>query len=117
MNEAQLWSKIEIFFKEKFAQDDIPDLNTMIFLIGLQELGLGYKKYKKDEKMNLIHIAVCRLLEPFGYYKLDGYDKDKWPHYKLIEKLPDLKPNEQTLLMKKAIIQYFIDEKLLTFEK
>jgi hypothetical protein len=117
MNEAQLWSKIEIFFKEKFAQEETPDLNTMIFLIGLQELGLGYKKYKKDEKMNLIHIAVCRLLEPFGYYKLDGYDKDKWPHYRLIEKLPGLKPNEQTLLMKKAIIQYFKDEKLIDFEK
>ncbi|MDR2122304.1 MAG: hypothetical protein LBP34_04180 [Flavobacteriaceae bacterium] len=113
MNEPLIWSQIENFFKEKFAQEEIPDLNAMIFLIGLQELGLGYRNYKKDEKVNLIHIAVCRLLEPFGYYKLNGYDKDHWPHYQLVEKLPDLKPNEQTLLMKKAIIQYFIDEKLL----
>jgi hypothetical protein len=113
MNEAQIWNQIEIFFKKKFAQEEVPDLNTIIFLIGLQELGLGYKKYKKDEKMNLIHIAVCRLLEPFGYYKLEGYDEDRWPHYELVEKLPDLKSNEQTLLMKKAVIQYFIDEGLL----
>ncbi|MGM5630941.1 hypothetical protein O2K51_08550 [Apibacter raozihei] len=113
MNEAQIWGQIEEFFKEKFTCDEKPDLDTMIFLIGLQEVGLGYKKYKKDEKMNLIHIAVCRLLEPFGYYRFDGYDKDNWPHYELIDELPSLKPNEQTLLMKKAIIQYFTDEKLL----
>ncbi|MDR1876695.1 MAG: hypothetical protein LBQ84_03635 [Flavobacteriaceae bacterium] len=113
MTEAQIWNQIEVFFKNRFAQEEVPDLNTIIFLIGLQELGLGYRKYKKEEKMNLIHIAVCRLLEPFGYYKLDGYDKDNWPHYKLVEKLPVLKPNEQTLLMKKAIIQYFLDEKLV----
>jgi hypothetical protein len=114
MNEAQVWNQIEVFFKEKFVQEEVPDLNIIIFLIGLQELGLGYRKYKKAEKMNLIHVAVCRLLEPFGYYKLDGYDKDYWPHYQLVEKLPDLKSNEQTLLMKKAIIQYFIDEDLLS---
>ncbi len=112
MNEIQIWTQIEDFFKERFT-GETPDLDTIIFLIGLQELGMGYRKYKKDDKMNLIHIAVCRLLEPFGYYRLDGYDEDNWPRYQLVEKLPDLKPNEQTLLMKKAIIQYFIDEKLL----
>ncbi|PQL95159.1 hypothetical protein [Apibacter adventoris] len=113
MDETRIWELIEIFFKDKFTNGEIPDLNTMIFLIGLQELGFGYKKYKKDEKMNLMHIAVCRLLEPFGYYRFDKYDEDNWPHYELIEDLPPLKPNEQTLLMKKAIVQYFIDEKLL----
>ncbi|PQL90983.1 hypothetical protein [Apibacter adventoris] len=113
MDETRIWELIEIFFKDKFTNGEIPDLNTMIFLIGLQELGFGYKKYKKDEKMNLMHIAVCRLLEPFGYYRFDRYDEDNWPHYELIEDLPPLKPNEQTLLMKKAIVQYFIDEKLL----
>lgn len=113
MNETYVWEQIENFFKDKFTSGEIPDLNTMIFLVGLQELGFGYKKYKKDEKMNLIHIGVCRLLEPFGYYRFDRYDEDHWPHYELLEELPTLKPNEQMLLMKKALIQYFIDEKLL----
>ncbi|TWP26618.1 hypothetical protein ETU09_08630 [Apibacter muscae] len=113
MNEMKRWSKIENFMKIKFNQDETPDLNTIIFLIGLQEFGGGYRRYKKDDKMNLIHIAVCRLLEPFGYYKFDKYDDDGWPHYITLEELPDLKSNEQMLLIKKAIIQYFEDEKLI----
>jgi hypothetical protein len=26
-----------------------PDLQSVLFLIGVQELGMGYKKFKKDE--------------------------------------------------------------------
>ena len=73
----------------------------------------GKQKYSKDDKVNLIHIAVCRLLEPFGFYEFEDYDDDGCPMYKQLEELPELKPNEQQLLMKKAIIQYFIDEDLL----
>ena len=60
----------------------------------------------------MLHIAVCRLLEPFGYYKFSHYDDDGYPHFVELQPLPTLKPNEQQLLMKKAIIQYFIDEEL-----
>ena len=83
-----------------------------LFLIGVQELGSGKQKYTKDDKVNILHIAVCRLLEPFGYYKFSNYDDGGYPHFDEVEKLPELKPNEQQILMKKAIIQYFIDEEL-----
>lgn len=82
-------------------------------MIGVQELGSGMQKYSKDDKVNLIHIAVCRLLEPFGYYQFSHYDEEGYPHFKELEPLPELKPNEQTLLMRKAIIQYFIDESII----
>lgn len=114
--ENEIWKDIEHFFEVNFTEGETPDVDTMLFIIGLQEVGLGYKKYKKDEKMNLFHIAVCRLLEPFGYYRFVEYDADRWPHYELVEELPVLKPNEQSILMKKAIIQYFEDEKLLASE-
>lgn len=106
------WLKIEEFFSEKFTDGEKPDLDTILFLIGVQELGKGKKRFKKDEKLNLLHIAVCRVLEPFGYYRFDGLDKDGWPHFELLEPLPDLKSNEQTLLMKQAVIQYF-EERML----
>jgi len=112
-SETEIWKKIEDFFKEKFLDGETPDLNTMLFFIGLQETGLGYQKYKRDDKMNLYHAAVCRLLEPYGYYRFEGYDSDHWPLYEVVKPMPELKPNEQTILMKKAIIQYFEDEKLL----
>lgn len=112
MTENELWSKVEKFFVENFDTDKHPQIDTILFLIGVQELGSGKQKYTKDDKLNILHIAVCRLLEPFGYYKFSHYDDDGYPHFEVVEELPELKPNEQQILMKKAIIQYFIDEEL-----
>lgn len=99
------------FLVKKLSADfsDGEDLNVdgIIYLIGVQELGQGYRKFKKDEKVNLMHIAICKLLEPYGYYAFDFFDDDGWPHYKTLSELPNLKPGEQTVLMKEAIINYF----------
>lgn len=116
MTEAELWKKVEAFFEENFETEKNVPVETILFLIGVQELGSGKQKYTKDDKLNLIHIAVCRLLEPFGYYKFTEYDNDGFPHFEEIHPLPELKPNEQQILMKKAIIQYFIDEHLFDEE-
>lgn len=109
----ELWAEVEAFFVTNFDTEKHPQIDTLLFLIGVQELGSGKQKYTKDDKVNILHIAVCRLLEPFGYYKFSHYDDDGYPHFEEVEKLPELKPNEQQILMKKAIIQYFIDEELL----
>lgn len=116
MTESELWVKVEHFFEENFQTEKHPPVETLLFLIGIQELGSGSQKYSKDDKLNLVHIAVCRLLEPFGFYKFSHYDDDGYPHFIEKERLPELKPNEQQLLMKKAIIQYFIDEALFDDE-
>lgn len=87
------------------------DYSAIIFLIGLQELGHDYKKLKKDQKLDVMHIAICALLEPFGYYEYEGRDADGWPHFKRVEDLPPLAPGEQELLLKRAIIEYFKEEK------
>ena len=102
------WKKLKSFVKRDFNKS--PDINAILLLIGVQELGMGYRKFKKDEKINLMHIAICRLLEPFGYYEYDGRDKDGWPHYKNTDKLPALKAGEQAILMKQAIVKYFEEE-------
>ena len=111
--DAEQWNKIVQFFKDNLTHGEAPELDTILFLIGVQELGIGNKKFKKDDKVNLMHIAVCRLLEPYGYYRFTGKDPDGWPHFEIIEQLPELKANEQTILMKKAIIQYFKDQNII----
>jgi hypothetical protein len=102
------WNVLLAGFMDKFG--DI-DLQGMLFLIGVQELGMGYRKFTKDQKLDVIHIAVCTLLEPYGYYSFEGKDADGWPHWKVNEKLPPLKAAQQTQLMKEAIIDYFAEEK------
>ncbi len=101
------WGEVETFVQERFGEGEVLDLDAIIYLIGVQELGQIHRKYKKDEKVNLMHIAICRLLEPFGYYNFDNFDEDGWPHYKTMDELPNLKPGEQSVLMKEAVVMYF----------
>lgn len=106
------WQVLIDILTEKFGIE--PDLQAVLFLIGVQELGMGYKKFKKDDKVNIMHIAICTVLEPYGYYEFEGRDKDGWPHFKQKETLPFLKPTEQNNLMIKAVLEYFKKEGILS---
>src|SRR6056297_1595284 len=94
----------------QFADGDSLELDAIIYLVGIQELGQLHRKFKKDHKLDLMHIAICRLLEPYGYYEFEFYDDEGWPHYKVLEHLPTLKAGEQSVLMKEAIVQYFLEK-------
>jgi len=107
------WAQVVNLLSDKFSDGEPMDLDGIIYLVGLQELGRWDKSFKKDEKVQLMHIAICRLLEPYGYYRFDYLDDDGWPHYELIKPLPMLKAGEQSLLMKEAIVGYFLDKKLI----
>ncbi|NJM79351.1 MAG: hypothetical protein HC854_06555 [Flavobacterium sp.] len=107
------WESIVKILSNKFAGGDELDLDAIIYLIGIQELGKFKQEFKKDEKVNLMHIAICRLLEPYGYYEFEYFDNDGWPHYKVKEELPPLKAGEQTILMKDAIVSYFLEKELI----
>jgi len=94
--------------KDLSSRFDAPlDLNAIIFLIGVQELGQHARVFKKDEKVNLMHIAICVLLTPFGYYKELGRDAEGWPHFERVKDLPHLNDKEQERLMQEAILNYF----------
>lgn len=107
------WDKVVSILSNQFAEGDVLDLDAIIYLIGVQELGKVHQTFKKDEKLNLMHIAICRLLEPYGYYEFDFVDKDGWPHYKIKEELPALKAGEQSVLMKEAIVNYFLEKEVI----
>lgn len=86
------------------------DLNGVLFIIGVQELGKGYKPFSKEEKQDLMHIGICRVLSSSGYYELTGSDKDGWPHWKVLKKLPHFDLLEQEKLLKMHVLEYFEGE-------
>jgi hypothetical protein len=107
------WENLVAKLSDQFSQGEDLDLDAIIYLIGLQELGKVHQAFKKDEKINLMHIAICRLLEPYGYYAFDYIDADGWPHYTIKEELPPLKAGEQSVLMKEAIVGYFLSREYI----
>jgi len=103
------WGLVVQKLSNQFADGDTLDLDAIIYLIGVQELGQLERSFKKDQKLDLMHIAICKLLMPYGYYELDFVDDDGWPHYNMLEDLPHLKAGEQSVLMKEAIVNYFLE--------
>lgn len=86
------------------------DLNAVLFLIGVQELGRGQKPFSKEEKQDLMHIGICKVLSYSGYYVLEHLDADGWPHWRLIKKLPHFDLLEQEKLLKMHVLEYFEKE-------
>lgn len=112
-NIQEQWDAVVAELSSKFADGDVLNIDSILYLIGLQELGKGVQDFTKDDKINLMHIAVCCLLEPYGYYEFTHRDTEDWPHYKLIKELPHLQSEQQAKLMKEAIIGYFTTKDVL----
>jgi hypothetical protein len=100
------WAELQQQISADF-DTDIPDVKVMLFLIGVQELGQGPRKFTKRQKEELMHIATCRLFSQMGFYELEGLDQDGWPHWKLVDKIPNYTLLEQEMIMKSLIIDYF----------
>lgn len=101
------WWKLESKFLGKFGKK--PDVEAVLFLIGIQEIGnfSSAKKFTKEQKQDLMHVAVCTLLSQSGYYELESYDEDKWPHFKQVRPLPQYNMAEQENFLKDHILLYF----------
>ncbi len=98
------WEELIVRLEKQF--DDEMSLKGILYLIGVQELNFGIKRFSREEKINVLHVATCKLLSGFGYYKFESIDKDGWPHYKEIKPLKNLSEKDQQDLIKEAIINY-----------
>ena len=107
------WDNLITVLSDRFSHGQPLEIEGVLYLVGLQELGQVHRKMKKDENLNLIHIGICTVLEPYGYYRFDFFDEEGWPHFELLESLPVLKPGEQSILMKEALVEYFLKRELI----
>ena len=105
----RLWASL-LTFLEATIHKKPKDLNGVLFLIGVQELGRGKTVFSKEEKQDLMHIGICKVLSLSGYYELEGLDREGWPHWKLVKKLPHFDLLEQEKLLKMCVLEYFEKE-------
>jgi hypothetical protein len=107
----QRWWNLEAELVERFGKK--PDLETILFLIGIQEFGEIRGKFTKEQKQDLMHVAVCSLLSQSGYYELEGTDVDGWPHFKQLKPMPDMDTFQQENFLKDHILLYFQNNELV----
>jgi len=102
------WWTLEAKLVERFGKK--PDLETVLFLIGIQEFGQVREKFTKEQKQDLMHVAVCSLLARSGYYELEGTDNDGWPHFKQLKPMPVMTAIEQENFIKDHVLLYFEEQ-------
>jgi hypothetical protein len=110
MEEWQLdfeWLRVRHWVKERFHRGELPDLNAVLYLIGIQELGRKQAKFTKEEKQDLMHIAVCHLLSEDGYFEFEGIDADGWPHWKTLMPVDIKGLVAQETLLRRKVVEYF----------
>ena len=105
----QRWWALEAKLLDRFGKK--PDLEAILFLIGVQETGFIKEKITKEQKQDLMHVATCSLLAQSGYYELEGRDQDGWPHFKQLKTLPVLNSFEQENFLKDHVLLYFENHK------
>jgi hypothetical protein len=101
------WLRVRHIVKDTLKKDSLPDLNLVLLMIGIQELGFWKKNFTKEEKQDLMHIAVCHLLSYDGYYEFVGRDVDGWPHYRPIHTIEAKGEKAQERLLKINAVRYF----------
>ena len=104
------WWALEEKLMARFGKK--PDMEAILFLIGIQEVGDFRAKFTKEQKQDLMHVAVCSLLSPSGYYELEMVDEEGWPHYRQLKTLPVFNFIEQENFMKDHILLYFENQEL-----
>ena len=104
------WKNLRYELKNVFGK--LPDLQSCLFLIGVQELGKGNIEFTKEEKQDLISIGNCKVLSLSDYYVLNGQDQDGWPIWKKNKNIPAMNLKEQDEFLQYHIIQYFLEDGL-----
>jgi hypothetical protein len=104
------WLKVRHYVQNSMKRGELPDLNVILLLVGVQEFGRVKEKFTKEEKQDLMHIAVCRLLYSDGIFEFVGRDADGWPHWKQVIAFDVKGIMSQERYLKEKLIQYFKEE-------
>jgi len=105
------WWALEARLMERFGKK--PDMEAILFLVGIQELGEIREKFTKEQKQDLMHVAVCSLFSQSGYYELEKVDEEGWPHFRQLKALPTMNMIEQENFMKDHLLLYFERQELV----
>lgn len=103
--QAREWQALLLYLEGKFSKR--PDMNGVLFLVGLNVLGLGPQDFSKEQKQDLMHIAVCELLSFAEFYEFAGRDDQGWPHYKILRSPQGMSLAEQEAVLRACAVEYF----------
>jgi hypothetical protein len=106
MTEHQIkWIEAKALLQDRFGK--VPDMEATLFLIGVNEVGFDpSKQFEKEQKQDLMHVAMCTLLSDDGYYEYAGTDTDGWPHFEKRKEFPAISLQDQEIYLQEKVMKY-----------
>ncbi len=101
------WLRVQHFVKDAFGKQDLPNLETILFVIGYQELGNVKETYTNKDKLEVVYLGTCKVLSLGGFMEYRGVDDEGWPIWEEIEKFEPKNYQIRQTELKKYIIRYF----------
>lgn len=102
------WNNLAEFWRLRFDKE--LSVQAALWVISMQEYPLLHAQYCVPDpviKQDLLHLAVCFLLDKCGFCTLESLDEDGWPRYSSIDKFEQLDLEEQERILASAIVNYF----------
>lgn len=102
------WINLSKFWEEKFGKS--LSIQAALWVISMQEYPRLHTKYSSPDavvKEDLLHLAVCFILEIQGFCVFENLDNDGWPRYSSIAKFENLSLKEQETILARGIVCYF----------
>lgn len=110
-NKEKDWDSVLQLMQKRFDKE--ADVKSVLFIIGLREFGHKKKKFTKEDKQDLMNLALCTILSDEGYFAVAHLDAEGWPVWKQAKALPVMSAKEQEDFIKQHIISYFRSESLI----
>ncbi len=102
---------MEDYIYKQFEKES--DVKVVLFLIGMRELGQKENKFSKEDKQDLMNMAVCKVFSLSGYFEVSHLDEDGWPVWKQAMHLPAMDGKAQESFIRSHIVYYFEQEGLI----
>lgn len=110
-DEQQRWHKFELKVKERLGTE--PDLENVLLFIGVYESGRPPKNFTDKEIQDLKQMALCTILAPARYFELMWVDDTGWPHFRNLERVPEMNVTERETFLKPYVLKYAEKNKLI----
>ncbi len=98
------WAKFKEIFKSNYGE--YPSLISGLFLVGLEQIP-DVDVLTKEQKQEVIHVGLCKLLAQDNLYTVSHYDNDGWPHFALSKHAKQMDIEKQENYIKQLLINYF----------
>jgi len=107
----QSWLTLETVLAQQLGK--IPVMDDILIHIGIREAGLPPRQFTEIEKINLIQMAISTVLVLAGYYELFWVEDSGWPHYKQLQRVPEMSLPERNKFLQPFVMMYAKKNKLV----